>query len=172
MPSDGADTLIAVKRVRRFSAEELVDDSCAYSSDDLDTRITFREYNEQQNRLYAMDMRDFRRLRDVDVTPATHHRLNLVYFVQAADRGPVKIGSSTASTIARRLVTLQIGNPLELSFRRIVEGDWRVEHALHSYFREQRVRGEWFDYAGSVELEEIATPRWIWETNHGQTDTH
>jgi hypothetical protein len=170
--SGHADTFVAVKRVRRFSAEELVDDACSYSSDDLDPRLSFREYNAQQNRLYEMDMRDFRRLPDVRVTPATDHRLKLVYFVQAWGGGPVKIGTSTAAAIAQRLVTLQIGNPRKLAFRRIVEGDWRIEPALHSYFRAQHVRGEWFDYDGSLELEEISTPRWAWERKHGQTNSH
>lgn len=164
-PSDAGSNVQPGRRVRRFSAQDLEDDACAYSSDSLSESKSFARWNYEQNRIYPMDMRDFRRLVDVRVpTAAGRMRLGgpfpVVYFVQAVSGGPIKIGSSTIGSILQRLITLQIGNPLDLRIRRLVAGDWRVERGLHSYFTDHRTRarGEWFDAV--PELEEIATPLW------------
>lgn len=177
-PSDEVDTVSGEKRLRCFSAQELEDDACAYSSDSPEAEKSFRELNAEANRIHPMDMRDFRRLQDVpmpnwnaSITRLRQTRVDdirVVYFIQSVDGGPIKIGTSSVGSILSRFTSIQVGNPSELKIRRMVAGDWRVERGLHSYFAEQRTRtrGEWF--WPSDELEEIADPprdpgRWIIE---------
>lgn len=166
MPSDHLGNVARVGSVKRFSAQDLDDDACAFSSDDLDPVETFRQLNARRNMIYPMDMRDFRRLVEVPVPAWKGHRdrprradpLNVVYFIQAfSGDGPIKIGTSTIGSMLGRFTTIQVGNPIELRIRRLLVGDWRVERGMHSYFAEQRTRqtGEWF--WPSPELLEIAT---------------
>lgn len=167
-PSEGHVTFPDGTRLRRFSAQELVDDACAYSSDSPESEKTFRELNAEANRIHPMDMRDFRRLKDVPIPNwnasvrrgriTTVDQVRVVYFIQAVTGGPIKIGTSTIGSILSRFTTIQVGNPAELRIRRLVAGDWRLERGLHSYFAGQRTRqrGEWF--LPSDELEEIASP--------------
>lgn len=81
-----------------------------------------------------------------------------VYFVQAGDDGPVKIG--LAKEPLRRVSSLQTGSPVPLRLRHVVPGDHALERALHRRFAEARVAGEWFGddwtaiiltYGGGVE---------------------
>lgn len=78
-------------------------------------------------------------LRDADDTDT-----NVVYVVQAESGGPVKIGHTTWKARHRRLAELQTGNSARLVFRRIVSGERWLERALHEYYSEQRLEGEWF----------------------------
>lgn len=69
-----------------------------------------------------------------------------VYFIQAKDGGPIKIGySATAEGVLTRLRGMQVGNPSELVLRRMdaVSGP-QDERRLHADLREWRIRGEWF----------------------------
>jgi len=79
-------------------------------------------------------------LRDADETST-----NVVYVVQAETGGPVKIGHTTWKARSRRLAELQTGNPERLVFRRVVDGERWLESALHEYFWESRLEGEWFE---------------------------
>lgn len=177
-PSGDIATVSAGKRRKAFSAQELEDDACAYSSDSPEAEKSFRELNAEANRIFPMDMRDFRRLKDLPMpnwnSSITRLRqtavddVRVVYFIQAIDGGPIKIGTSSIGSVLSRFTTIQVGHPSELRFRRMVAGDWRVERGLHSYFAEQRTRkrGEWFWPCD--ELEEVAEPtenpgRWIIE---------
>lgn len=65
-----------------------------------------------------------------------------MYFVQAGQGGPVKIGFSTAPRF--RLHALQTGNPFKLILHGSVAGSRVLERALHWHFRDDRIRGEWF----------------------------
>ena len=65
-----------------------------------------------------------------------------VYFIQAGDTGPVKIG--LAGDPERRVRELQTGNHRDLVIRHIVPGDRHVERQLHHRFRAARIKGEWF----------------------------
>lgn len=65
-----------------------------------------------------------------------------VYFMQALDGGPIKIG--WAKEPDKRLVLIQCGNPRELRICRTHPGTIQDELGLHRIFGEVRIRGEWF----------------------------
>lgn len=67
---------------------------------------------------------------------------SFVYFIQAGDNGPVKIGR--AKDPVRRLAQIQTGSHDELHLRAIVPGASREERKMHHRFAEARIRGEWF----------------------------
>jgi hypothetical protein len=75
-----------------------------------------------------------------------HIKAPCVYFVQAVDGGPVKIGK--AKRLAQRLRTLQTASTKRLLVRRAVLGD--DEPAFHARFARYRIRGEWFRYDGDL----------------------
>jgi Meiotically up-regulated gene 113 len=77
-----------------------------------------------------------------------------VYFVQAGDGGPVKIGF--AEDVTGRILELQAGNHLPLIVRRIVPGSRLVEAWLHRRFSVSRIRGEWF--AHDADMDSVAPP--------------
>jgi hypothetical protein len=68
-----------------------------------------------------------------------HHR---VYFVQAGDDGPVKIGFSTDTQ--RRLKELQTASPAPLKLLAQVIGTPAIEAFVHKVLRKKHVRGEWY----------------------------
>lgn len=82
-----------------------------------------------------------------------------VYFVQAEDGGPVKIGWAHAYAVRRLLSTLQVGNPARLVIRRLVAGGAELEKLIHGHLARYRVRetGKWFYDA--PEVSRLATPR-------------
>ena len=65
-----------------------------------------------------------------------------VYFIQAGDDGPIKIG--WAESVARRRSQLQVQTYLKLSVRAMIDGDQGVEKRLHDRFKRHLIRGEWF----------------------------
>jgi len=65
-----------------------------------------------------------------------------VYFIQAGDGGPIKIGVTT--DVQDRLSTLQIGSALPLVLLLEVWGGIEQERGYHETFAEHRMRGEWF----------------------------
>lgn len=67
-----------------------------------------------------------------------------VYFIQAGENGPVKIGF--ANHIASRLASLQSCCPETLVLLRTVDGNSAIERAYHRQFASQRLRGEWFTF--------------------------
>lgn len=68
-----------------------------------------------------------------------------VYFIQAGEDGPVKIG--TAEDVAARLSELQTGSPAPLQLLGYVSGGRADEQMLHRRFAALRMRGEWFSPA-------------------------
>jgi len=62
-----------------------------------------------------------------------------VYFIQAGESGPVKIGK--AGDPIARLKALQTGSAARLNLLAVIDAD---EHALHDRFADHRVAGEWF----------------------------
>jgi hypothetical protein len=72
----------------------------------------------------------------------------VIYFARAGETGTVKIGR--AKDIARRLRSLQCGHSAPLVLIRQMDGDSKEEAWLHSHFRQQRVRGEWFKFDPSM----------------------
>ncbi|NIA72299.1 hypothetical protein HBA54_27285 [Pelagibius litoralis] len=80
-----------------------------------------------------------------------------VYFAQAGDAGPIKIGF--ASDVEKRLAGLQTGNPEPIRLLNIVpDGTRSLEARIHAKFGEHRLRGEWFRPAPEV-LEFVADPQ-------------
>jgi Meiotically up-regulated gene 113 len=69
-------------------------------------------------------------------------RCEVVYFIQGAQGGPVKIGHT--DDVAKRLVTLQIGHPSNLVILATEPGGTDLEEQLHARFAHLRCRGEWF----------------------------
>ncbi len=69
----------------------------------------------------------------------------LVYFIQAVDGGPIKIGKSNVVQLRARVAELQTGNPAELRVIGCIAGDHETERQLHSALTQYRVRGEWFE---------------------------
>lgn len=69
-----------------------------------------------------------------------------VYFVAEIEHGgtPIKIG--VAQTIENRIRSLQTGNPSKLGLLGWIETNnpYSLEKSLHSYFKNFRLRGEWF----------------------------
>lgn len=66
----------------------------------------------------------------------------MIYFIQAGDGGPVKIGF--AEDIRKRFCQLQIANHEELRLIGAMPGGLTHEHRLHEQFMEDHIRGEWF----------------------------
>jgi hypothetical protein len=66
-----------------------------------------------------------------------------VYFIQAGEGGPIKIGF-TALNPRQRLSTLQIGNAESLNLLGAAAGTYQDEQQIHEQFAAARIRGEWF----------------------------
>ena len=65
-----------------------------------------------------------------------------VYFIQAGNDGPVKIGMS--ENIPRRLANLQGAHFDTLRVIRQISGNGHEERLLHGHFSHLKIRGEWF----------------------------
>jgi hypothetical protein len=67
----------------------------------------------------------------------------LIYFIQAGENGPIKIGRS--NNPEDRLSQLQTANynDLVLLWKYDEEEDY-AESDLHDYYKEEKIRGEWF----------------------------
>ena len=66
-----------------------------------------------------------------------------VYFIQADDNGPIKIGF-TADDPKKRIAQLQTGNASTLKLLGFVKGSTSKERELHAALSEWRMQGEWF----------------------------
>ncbi len=66
-----------------------------------------------------------------------------VYFAHCEQAEAVKIGK--AKKASSRLSELQVGNPMALCMVDVIEDEsGRLEGLLHRWFRDKRIRGEWF----------------------------
>ena len=66
----------------------------------------------------------------------------MIYFIQAGEDGPVKIGK--ANNPKSRLGILQIGSPERLYLRAVLDEPDEVEGVLHEALKGVRMNGEWF----------------------------
>lgn len=66
-----------------------------------------------------------------------------VYFIQAGNAGPIKIGWALNDVVGR-LAVLQIGSWEELRLLGVIPGSQEDERRLHASFAHARIRGEWF----------------------------
>ncbi len=77
-----------------------------------------------------------------DASPGAARTDGFVYFIQAGDDGPIKIG--TAVVPEERLRGLQTAHHEELRILAVVAGGPELEAELHERFQHARIRGEWF----------------------------
>lgn len=71
----------------------------------------------------------------------------VIYFAQAGDDGPIKIGYCAKSGgVRKRMAELQTGCPWPIRIRRVMEAPHRIqtEFELHRKFAAYRMAGEWF----------------------------
>lgn len=68
----------------------------------------------------------------------------VLYFAQAGEYGPIKIGITSAGRLSRRIEELQNGCPWRVELRKVVAGSRRLERALHRTAAPWRMNGEWF----------------------------
>lgn len=67
---------------------------------------------------------------------------NLLYFIFDKNNNAVKIGVSSNPDI--RLRILQIGNPSNLDFLKIIPGDKKMERQWHDRYAHLKLSSEWF----------------------------
>ena len=86
-----------------------------------------------------------------------------IYFVQAGEAGPIKIGR-TQHPIAKRLKSLQVGCPWPIRLLAIRSGNFLSETAVHRKFKDYRISGEWFlpDKEILDFIEEVRHPDFRW----------
>lgn len=65
-----------------------------------------------------------------------------VYYIQAGDDGPIKIGH--ADDPWKRLSQVQVGHSEPLRIIAVAQGGAAEEKQTHEKFSEDRIRGEWF----------------------------
>ena len=66
----------------------------------------------------------------------------MIYFIQAGDAGPVKIGKGNDPE--RRLMALQTGSYERLHLRATLDVGDEVERHFHQILEPCKTRGEWF----------------------------
>lgn len=68
----------------------------------------------------------------------------MIYFIQAGENGPIKIGRS--NDVEKRLKQLQTASAekLKILWKYDVENDKKVESELHKQLQHERIDGEWF----------------------------
>ena len=69
----------------------------------------------------------------------------MIYFIQAGEAGPVKIGYSRSREGAKkRLRDMATGHYETLHLRAVIPGEQIDEAELHAFWSHRRLRGEWF----------------------------
>lgn len=66
----------------------------------------------------------------------------MIYFIQAGEKGPIKIGLAERPTTRKK--DLQTAHYDELRIIGVMEGDNKLEDELHFRFEAYRIRGEWY----------------------------
>lgn len=72
-----------------------------------------------------------------------------VYFIQAGENGPIKIGFTHGSAIDR-VRDMQTGNAAVLKVLATCEGDVSIERKFHKQFADSKIRGEWYHPVASL----------------------
>ena len=76
----------------------------------------------------------------------------MIYFIQAGQGGPVKIGfTKDEMTLNGRIESLQTGNHQKLRLLWLAEGDERLERFVHRRLKAFRLNGEWFQWTPEIE---------------------
>lgn len=74
----------------------------------------------------------------------------MVYFIGSKEHDYVKIGH-TVNNPKGRLVKLSVDCPLIMTLLYSMNGTQILEKKLHSMFKEQHIRGEWFRLSGPIQ---------------------
>lgn len=90
----------------------------------------------------------------------------MIYFAQAGVGGPVKIGFSEAPNTRRS--GIQTGSATDVEFIRQIPGGRTVEAWLHRKFKDQHIRGEWFEFC--EEMLSVKVPRALQEADAPRED--
>lgn len=103
----------------------------------------------------------------------------MIYFIQAVDGGPVKIG--WAKNLDKRIAEIQRMSPSQLCILNTFDSSKEDERLLHKYFKCIRLYGEWFEPTDEllafvqnpckVELPPKPQPRIIEEVPEGDIET-
>ena len=72
----------------------------------------------------------------------------MIYFVQAGENGPIKIGFS--DEVHECIELLQVGCPYKLNLLWVYNGRQYDEVGLHELFFHEHIRGEWFRPGKSI----------------------
>jgi len=67
----------------------------------------------------------------------------MIYFIQAGDKGAVKIGF--AKDVEKRFAALQTGNHETLRLLKEIQGEIELEQEIHSLLKKYHLRGEWYN---------------------------
>ncbi|MCP3851613.1 MAG: GIY-YIG nuclease family protein [Gammaproteobacteria bacterium] len=67
-----------------------------------------------------------------------------IYFAYAPEVNRVKIGKS--DNVTDRIPTLRIGSPVEMILICAMQLDFKYEKIFHEFFKDDRYRGEWFEF--------------------------
>ena len=79
------------------------------------------------------------------ILPEVDTNSSYVYIIKNMDTGNIKIGVS--NDVQKRLNTFRTGNDcqLELVYKSVIcSNSFSIESSVHEYFKDYRVRGEWF----------------------------
>ena len=72
----------------------------------------------------------------------------MIYFIQLdipKQDGPIKIGySNNTKGVFHRLYKHQVSSPYNVKLKLILPGGKEIEKKIHSFFRQEKIRGEWF----------------------------
>lgn len=75
------------------------------------------------------------------------HEKIIIYFIQVAPSGPVKIGiTKNSSTLKNRFIGIQTNNHEKLILIRNINSTVSGELWLHNKFRNKYIRNEWFEF--------------------------
>ncbi len=80
------------------------------------------------------------------ILPEIDTNSSYVYIIKNMDTGNIKIGVS--NDVQKRLNTFRTGNDcqLELVYKSVIcSNSFSIEQSVHEYFKDYRVRGEWFN---------------------------
>lgn len=84
----------------------------------------------------------------------------MIYFIQAGNGGPIKIGYSKSPKL--RLKELQTGNPDLLKVLSIIDGSIAKEKEIHKKFSQFNIKNEWFFPAKALlDYIEIVSRRFV-----------
>jgi len=86
-----------------------------------------------------------------------HFDQGWVYFAQAGEDGPVKIGTALEPVTRVRAIWIPGAPPVSI-LRLIRGGGARLEGELHERFDAQRIRGEWFAWEEPLRSFVLALP--------------